>query len=211
MGSVSLPGGGQSTPGSLSAPLNPILQQLMQMYSGQSSNVPGGNFLNTVANQGVSALPEWQAMVQAQQQNIQQQQANLAEQFGVNGGLVGSGYGNALQNFQQGTTATQNALLAQLQQQNIQNIQMPIAEGLQSGASQFGSGLQQLQNQAIQQMFQQYITDLPQNNPLLQDQMGLATLFPPTQKTPSTWEMINSTIGALSGSGFSNNDGSYRF
>ncbi len=209
-GSVQLPGGGMSAPGSLSAPLNPVLQQLMQMFSGQSSNVPGGNMLNQIANQGISALPEWQAMLQAQQQNIQQNQANLSGQFAGMGDLAGSPFGNAMQNFQQGATATQNALLAQLQQQNI-GTQIGVGENLQSGAAQFGSGLQALQNQAIQQQYQQFQTDLPQNNPLLQYQAAFSSLFPPTagsQTLSSEFKDVAQGISSLGSLGFGGGGGS---
>lgn len=205
--STPLPSGGTSAPGQLTAGMNPILQQLMSFFQGGSSSAPGNNFMSTVANNGVSALPEWQSMVAAMGQNTAQNQANLAEQFGSMGDLAGSPFGTAMSNYMQQTNLDQNSLLAQLQQSNIQNIQMPAAESLFGAQQQFGSGLQSLDQTAITNMYNEFQRTQPQNNPLMQDAMGLATLFPPTTKTPTTMESINSTIGALSGSGYSSSGG----
>jgi hypothetical protein len=208
-GSVGLPTGGATQPGQLNAPLNPLLQQLMTFFQGGGgAGMPGMDTLGTIASQGVSALPEWQSMIQAQQQNIQQGQTNLQGQFATMGDLAGSGFGNAMQNYNQGTQATQNSLLAQLQQSNIQNIQMPAIQSMLSGETQMAGGLQNLNQQAINSYLQQFQTDQPQNNPMNSFLGAFASLFPPTSKTPTTMDTINSTIGALSGSGFSSGGGS---
>ena len=206
--STQMPTGGATQPGQLTAGLNPLLQQLMQFFQTGQGGGPGLSNLANIANNGVSALPEWQQMIAAQQQNIGQNQANLAEQFGFSGNLAGSPFGTAMSNYMQGTTAQQNALLGQLQQSNIQNIQMPAMESLFQGSQAMASGLQNYDQSAIDRMYQQFQTDSPQNNPLLQYQMGMSTLYPPTTKTPTTWDMMNQTIGALSGSGFSSGGGS---
>ena len=212
--STQLPGGGTTQPGQLSAPLNSVLQQLMQMYNGQGSNVPGGNVMNQIANQGISALPEWQSMLQAMQQNIGQQQSNLQGQFASMGDLAGSGFGNAMQNFQQGTTATQNALLAQLTQQNI-GTQIGVGENLEAGANQFGSGLQALQNQAIQQQYQQFQTDLPQNNPLLSLMSQYGSMYPPAAGSQSgaqqAGEVMSGIGNMIGGGGYNQNSGQITF
>lgn len=205
--STMLPTGGMTQPGQLTAGLNPLMQQLQSFYMGQSTGLPGGNTMQDIANNGISALPEWQAMVNAQQQNIQQNQANLKEQFGAMGDLAGSPFGTAMSNYMQQTTADQNALLGQLQQQNILQGQIPLMQNLMQSGQQFGGALQGLDQQAIQNMYQEFQRVSPQNNPMLPYIQGLATLYPPTQKTPTTWENINSTLGALSGSGFSTGGG----
>jgi len=133
-------------------PANPLLMQLMQFLSGGQSSSPGANTLSTIANQGISALPEWQAMIDAQQRNIGQNQANLREQFAGMGNLAGSPFGTAMTDFMTQTTKDQNALLGQLQQQNILQGQIPVSEMLQ-----------QMMGQTA--MFGQSL--LPQNNPLL--------------------------------------------
>jgi hypothetical protein len=194
-------------PGQLTAGENPLLQQLQNFFMGGSSSVPGMNTMQTIANQGISALPEWNAMVNAQQQNIAQNAANLKEQYGFMGNLAGSPGATGLSNFYQQTTADQNALLGQLQQQNILQGQLPLIQNLFGGAQQMAGGLQGLDQQAIQNMYNEFQRVSPQNNPMLPYIQGLATLYPPTTKTPTTWENINSTIGALSGSGFSTGGG----
>jgi hypothetical protein len=199
-----LPTGGMTQPGQLTAGMNPLLSQLSNFFmTGQGGGVPGLQQMGNIANNGISALPEWQSMIQAQQQNIQQNQANLKEQFGYMGNLAGSPAATGLSNYAQQTTADQNALLGQLQQQNILQGQIPLMQNLFGGAQQMAGGLQGLDQQAIQNMYQEFQRVSPQNNPLMQYIMGLSTLYPPTTKTPSTWENINSTLGALSGSGFS--------
>jgi hypothetical protein len=202
--STPLPTGGMTQPGQLTAGLNPLLQQLMQFFqTGQGGNMPGLSNLSNIANNGVSALPEWQSMIAAQQQNIGQNQAQLKEQFAGMGDLAGSPFGNAESNFMQQTTLDQNALLGQLQQSNIQNIQMPAIQSLFQGSQGMASGLQNLDQQAIQNMYQEFQRIAPQNNPALQMEGAFGSLYPPTTKTPTSWDMINQTIGALSGSGFS--------
>jgi hypothetical protein len=147
-------------------------------------------------------------MINAQQQNIAQNQANLKEQFGAMGNLAGSPFGTAMSNYMQQTTADQNALLGQLQQQNILQGQIPLMQNLFGGAQAMAGGLQALDQQAIQNMYQEFQRVSPQNNPMLPYIQGLATLYPPTTKTPTTWENINSTLSSLSGSGFSTSGGS---
>jgi hypothetical protein len=198
-----LPTGGSTAPGQLTAPLNPMLQQLMQALQGGQSSMPGANTLNTIASQGISALPEWQSMVQAQQQGIQQGQANLQEQFAGMGNLAGSPFGTAMSDYSQQTQKDQNALLGQLQQQNILQGQIPVAQGLQTAQTSMAGGLQQIDQNAIGQYLQQFQQDQSQNNPMNSMIGNYGALFPPTTKSPSTWQNINSTIGALQGSGFS--------
>jgi hypothetical protein len=202
-----LPSGGMTMPGQLTAGLNPILQQLMQFYQGGQSNMPGANTLSTIANQGISALPEWQSMVAAMQPNIQQNEAQMREQFAGMGGLAGSPFGTALSNYQSQTALGQNALLGQLQQQNILQGQIPVAEFLQSGASQFGSGLQALDQQAIQNMYQEFMRVQPQNNPMMPYIAGMSMMYPPTTKTPTTFDQFTKLLESLQGSGFSSGGG----
>lgn len=188
--STMLPTGGQTAPGQLTAGLNPLMQQMMNFFqTGQGGSMPGMSQLANIANNGISALPEWQSMIAAQQQNIGQNQADLAEQYGSMGNLAGSGFGNAMSNYMAQTTTGQNALLGQLQQQNILQGQLPAIENLFSGSQQFGGALQSLDQQAIQNQLQQFLQSQPQFNPMIGDIMGMSTLFPPTNKTPTTSQM----------------------
>lgn len=202
-GSTPLPTGGTTQPGQLTAGLNPLLQSLMQFFQGGRTAAPGANTLSDIANNGISALPEWQAMIAAQGQNIAQNQANMKEQFGSMGNLAGSPFATAESNYMSQTSLDQNALLGQLQQTNILQGQIPVAQGLMSGATAMASGLQNLDQASIDAYVKQFQTDQPQNNPLMQDMMGMATLYPPTTRTPTTWDMVNNTIGAISGAGYS--------
>lgn len=59
----------------------------------------------------------WQSMIQAQQHNIQENEANLREQFGSTGNLKGSSFQTAANDFMSQTTKDQNTLLAQMQTQ----------------------------------------------------------------------------------------------
>lgn len=177
---TALPFGGTTAPGQLNAMANPLLQQLMQGYqSGNFGNVPGMGTLSTIANQGISALPEWQSMVNAMGQNTAQNQAQLAEQFGSMGGLGGTSFGNAMSNYMQGVNAQQNALLGQLQQTNILQGQIPAAEQMMQGATGMGQYAQGLNQQAIQNMYNEMIRTSPQYNPTMGYQYGMATTYDP--------------------------------
>lgn len=192
-GQTQLPTGGMTNAGQLSAGMNPLLAQLSQFFqTGQGGGMPGMSNLADIANNGVSALPQWQAMIAAMGQNTAQNQANLQEQFAGMGSLAGSPFGTAMSNYMQQTNLDQNALLGQLTQSNIQNIQMPAINELFSGSQTMASGLQSMDQSAIDRMYQQFQLDQPQNNPLLGDMMGLSTLYPPTNKTPTAMENINS-------------------
>lgn len=196
--STLLPTGGSTAPGQLTAGMNPLLAQLNQFFqTGQGGNMPGMNTLSTIANQGVSALPEWQAMIAAQQQNIGMNQADLAAQFAGTGNIAGSGFGTAMSQFQQGTTANQNSLLGQLQQSNIQNIQMPAINELFQGSQATAGALQTLDQNAIDNLYKQFQTDLPQNNPLLQYMSQYGSLYPPTATSETGTQQFQDIMGGI--------------
>jgi hypothetical protein len=163
-------------------PMNPLLQQLMTMFTGGKSNIPGADTLSTIANKGIDALPEWQKMIAAQQQNIGQNQSNLREQFGSMGALAGSPFGTAMSNYEQQTTLDENSLLAQLQQQNILEGQIPAAQSLFGGAQNFGQFGQSL---------------LPQNNPLNAFMAQQSGSFAPMYDTKKGGGILGGLIPAL--------------
>jgi hypothetical protein len=199
--STVLPTGGTTQTGQLTAPINPLLQQLMTMLSGGNSSIPGGNALNTIASQGISALPQWQAMVAAMQDPIAQQTANLREQFSSMGALAGTPFGNAMSNFGQQTALQQESLLGQLTQQNILQGQIPVAqdlEGLAGNTAQYAQGLDQ---QAIQNMYSEFMRTQPQYNPLIQDMMGLTQQYPPTVQSQSGMGGLGALLSGLGGLG----------
>lgn len=102
-----------------------VTGDFLSFLTGGQSSTPGATQLAQMATTGnpFNVSPEWQSMVAQQQQNIQQNQANLKEQFGAAGELQSSPFGTAMSNYEQQTTLDQNALLAQLQQQSYQQAQ----------------------------------------------------------------------------------------
>jgi hypothetical protein len=188
---------GTTVPGQLNAPTDPILQQLHNFYGGQQTNIPGANTLATIANQGINALPEWQATVAAEGQNIAQNEAQLREQSAYGGGGAGSPMAASLSNYIQGATAQQNAMLAQMQQQNILQGQIPVAEGLLSGAQGFGQYSQALAQQNIQNQYNEFLRTQPQNNPYLQYIYGLSTTWDPALPRGGTGSLLAGILGSL--------------
>jgi hypothetical protein len=129
-----------------------LQQQLLSFLSGGSSTIPGANSLTEMSKTGdpISALPEWQKMIAAQQQNIQQNQANLKEQFGFAGDLQSSPFGTAMSNYEQQTSLSQDALLAQLEQQSMES-----AMQRKLTASQDITGMAGAETQFLDQLFSQ--------------------------------------------------------
>jgi hypothetical protein len=193
-----LPWGGTTQPGQVNAPLDPVMQELLSGFTGGGGGfggIPGMGTLSSVAQNGINAVPAWQQMVAAQQQQIQQGAANLAEQFNVGGGLVGSPYGNAAAGYQQQSNLDLNSLLANMQYQGIGE-QLGAANTLAGMGQSFGQGLQTEGQQNIQNMMQQYLMSLPQYNPLLANEQNLATTFQPVVQKGSTG---GGTAGAVIG------------
>jgi hypothetical protein len=75
------------------------------------------NFLRQAAADPplVTALPPWQAMVEAQQRNIDRRFGDLTEAFGASGNRFSTSFGQAATDFQTQAAADQNAMLAQMQ------------------------------------------------------------------------------------------------
>jgi hypothetical protein len=205
--STMLPTGGMTAPGQLTAGMNPLLSQLANFFQTGQGGGAGAQTLQSIAQNGVNAVPAWQQMVNAQQQGIQQNLASLQESMGATGNVAGSGDSTALSNYLTQTSADQNALLGQLQLQGITQAQLPAAQALLGGSTQMASGLQNLDQSAIDNMLQQYMQTLPQNNPMLPYIQNLATLYPPTTKTPTSYDQFLGTLQSLQGAGFSSTPG----
>lgn len=200
-----LPGGGSTQAGQLNAPLSDINSMLQNFYKSGTGG-PAGSGLDTLQSeahggQAFNVSPEWQAMVAAQQKNIQQNQAQLKEQFAGSGALGGTEYGTAMSNFMDQTTKDQNSLLAQLTQssyENAQQRQMQASGELASGATAMGSQIQGLNQDAINRLQAEFIRTRPEYSPLLNQMFAGATTFP---------SVIGKSVGvgtlgaALSGSG----------
>jgi hypothetical protein len=126
-----------------------LQNNLLSFLQGGPTTMPGASQLAQMAQTGnpISALPEWQQMLQAQQRNIGENQANLKEQFAFAGDLQSSPFGTAMTDYMTQTTRDQNALLAQMQTQALES-----AMGREMGA---GMGLQQeagAESQFLQQL-----------------------------------------------------------
>jgi hypothetical protein len=129
----------------------------------------------------ISQMPAWQAMIGSEQQNIQQNAAQLKEQFGSMGALSSSNAADAMSQFFQQTALGQNAQLTQATataQENAANRMLQTGEfgiGTESGVGQLA---QQLDTQAISTLMQQYEMNLPQFNPMLNLESSFATTYP---------------------------------
>lgn len=132
---------------------------LLSFLSGGQSNIPGANTMTSMANTGnpISAMPEWQAMLNAQQQNIQQNQANLKEQFAFGGDLQSSPFGTAMSNYMQQTSKDQNALLAQMDTQAMEQ-----AMQRELSASSTLTGMAGAETQFLDSLFSGGATASPQ-------------------------------------------------
>jgi hypothetical protein len=153
--STFLPTGGQTAYGQLTAPLNPVLQQLQDFMSGKTGpeGLPG-------------VLPMWQSEMSAMQQPIEANLANLREEFGARGALGSSELAGADMDYLSQTSADEMALLTQATQASLPQM------------LQTGQGLQQIDQSAITNAYQQFMQTLPQYNPLLPDMMSLAESSP---------------------------------
>lgn len=183
--SALLPSSGQAGgAGQLSAPLTQMLQQLQGLFSGQTdpsqAGPLGGAFstLSNVAQNGISAVPTWNTMVDAMQRQIGQGANNLREQFAFAGNLAGSPFANAIQDYQTQSNKDLNSQLAQMQYQGIQD-QLGAAGSLMSGGSDLGQFFQGLDQASIDRLYNEFLRTQPEYNPLLGLISGLSTTFQP--------------------------------
>ena len=191
--SALLPSSGQATtPGTLTAPEDQMLQQLQQAYqTGNFSSIPGMNTLSQISQTGdpIDQTPAWQAMVNSMQNNIQQNQAQLKEQMNVGGNLVGSPYGTAMSNYQAQTASTENAQLVSAQtsamQQAVQN-QLTAGTTMEQVGNQLSTYLQSLDQTSITNLYNEFLRTQPSANPLISAETAVGTTYPPTGgKVPS--------------------------
>lgn len=198
-----LPTGGTTGTGEMSAGLNPLSQNFMDFLLGGDTSLAGLGTLGQMSETGmpISTMDQWQAMLQAQQRNIEQNQANLREEFAFSGNLEASPFGTAMTDFMSQTSLDQNALLAMMETQAMEQ-----ARGRQMGASQFLGGMtqagipyfQDIDQQAINRMYDEFIRTQPEYNPLMQQMFGAATTFPPIMRKGSGMGAVG---GILSGAG----------
>jgi hypothetical protein len=155
--SAILPSTGEATaPGTLTAPDNPILKSLLEFYTkGTGGPLPG-------------VLPMWQSEMKSMEIPIEKQLANIKEQFGARGALGSSEMGMAMEAFGAQTAADQEALLGQLTLQAL------------PGMEQAGMNQQSLDQKSIDNLVQEFIRTRPEYSPLLGEEFGFGTTFPPT-------------------------------
>jgi hypothetical protein len=180
-----LPTGGTTGAGQLSAPLDPLMQQLMSYYMGGSSSMPGAASMSELATTGspISSLPAWQSMTEAQQRQIDQNAARLKGQFAFTGNLASSPMSNAMTDYYTQTSKDQNALLGAMTQQAqeaAQGRRLGAGEFLQGQAGQMGQFLQGLDQASVDRLMQEFVRTRPEYNPLLNMMFAGATTFPPT-------------------------------
>lgn len=176
--SAIMPSTGEATaPGTLTAPLNPVLESLSKFFQGQ-----GGGPMSEV-------LPMWKSMMDSMNIPIQKQLANIKEQFGSRGALGSSEMASALGDFGSQTAADQESLLGQLTLSAL------------PGMEQFGEGLQGIDQGSIDRLLQEFQRTQPQNNPLLNIEAGLATTFPPIYGNAGFGPAFSGAFGGALGSG----------
>lgn len=196
--------GGTTGAGQLTAPNNELLQALEKFFTGGgASSVPGLNTLQEMSQTGdpISALPAWNAMTEAQQRQIQQNAAQLKEQFAFTGNLASSPMATGMSDYFSQTSKDQNALLAGMQQQALESAmgrKLGAGEYLGTQGAQLASFLQGLDQASIDRLLQEFIRTRPEYSPLLGLQGSMASTFPPTYGGSSTPGLAGTIVGGMS-------------
>lgn len=172
MQGTAMPMGGSQQPqnpyGSMMQQQNPYMQQ----GNGLNPNTIDPSMISSqvAAGQGpgaaVDTTPAWQAMVQAQNYNVQQGSDQLAEEFNNGGGLFSNAYGSAQGQYLSNAKVQQNSQLTQGQLQS-----MLAAQGIQSNAASQVSA-QGLQSNEAMLNYQNQLNGLG-----LQSATGMGNLY----------------------------------
>jgi hypothetical protein len=198
--SAALPSGGTSGPGQVASPLDPVSQQLESLYSSGTSSNPALQALSQMAQTGdpVNATPEWQSMLAALQQQQQIGQANVSESLAFTGNLPGSAGALGESQYENQATLNNQSLIAQLTDQSLENAatRKQTAQGtIAGGAQTTGQNLYSYDQNAIQQLMNEYFQTTPQENPLNQEEFSGATTYPPTFGGQSSSGLIGAILG----------------
>lgn len=183
-------------PGQLTAAPNQLYGQLGNLLTGGQSNLPYGQQMLQMAQTGnpTDVGPAWEAMKAAEQQNIQQNLAQLKEQFAAGGNLVGTPYGSSVSDYESQTTLGQNAILTQAQQQAAEAAagrQLSAQQMLTGADLSLGGQLQNISQMGATNAYNEWLRTQPQYNPLLGQAYGAATTFPSyLNPQQSPWAMI---------------------
>ncbi len=176
--SAILPSTGEATaPGTLTAPDNPILKALQEFYTkGTGGPLPG-------------VLPMWQSEMKSMEIPIEQQFANIKEQFGARGALGSSEMAQAMETFGAQTARDQEALLGQLTLQAL------------PGMEQAGMEQQSLDQGSIDRLVQEFIRTRPEYSPLLSGMEQMGTTFSPLYGHTGFGAAFGQSFGGGLGSG----------
>lgn len=153
--SAALPSGGTSAPGATTAPMNPLMKSLQDFYMGQ-----GGGPNSFI-------LPMFQSQMDAMKLPIDENLANLKEQFASRGALGSTEMARAMSDYLTQTSLNQQSLLGS---ETLQAL-----PGMQNEAQ----ATQNLDQSSIQNLLQEFMRTQPQYNPLLSSMFGASTTFPP--------------------------------
>lgn len=146
--------------------------------------------------QAINQMPAWQAMVDAQQRNMDRRYADLMESFNVSGNRVSTPFGQAAVDFQTQAGLDQNALLSQMTAQALEQ-----AMGRQYGAA---NTLGQMANQGISQLSgQDFQNDMWQMNHLynLASQMYGGSVQGANALNSQAMQAANQLYGTETGAG----------
>jgi len=176
--SALLPSTGQATtPGTLTAPENPILKSLMEFYTkGTGGPMPG-------------VLPMWESAMKSMEIPIQKQLANIKEQFGARGALGSSEMAQAMETYGAQTAADQEKLLGELTLQAL--------PGMESA----GMNQQSIDQSSIDRLLQEFIRTRPENSPLLPGMEQMGTTFSPLYGHTGFGAAFGQAFGGGLGSG----------
>jgi hypothetical protein len=177
--STVLPSSGAATaPGTLNAPTTATLQDLQNFFEGKGSASPEMNTLGNVAQNGVSALPAWQAMVAAQQRNISEGASQLREQFNTTGDLSSSPFATGMTDYYNQSILNQNATLANMQFQGMQE-QIGAATTLEQAQQSLGQMFQGMDQQSINNLLSEFVRTQPEYSPLLNVMYSAGNTYSP--------------------------------
>ena len=179
----------------------PAAKTIMQLIQNPKATIP--DIINQMAESGlpVDRTQAWQAMIAAQQRNIDRTAADLRGQFAFSGNLAGTPFANAMVDFYSQAAKDQNATLASWQanaleaargrQMNAGELILNASERgqdrltslgmfLSNSARDLGTLFQGLGQQDIDRVLNEFIRTRPEYSPLLNLLFSAATTFPPT-------------------------------
>lgn len=194
-----LPTGGQTGPGQVASPLDPVTQQLMDFFTNGSSSNPALQSLQSLATTGnpIDQTPAWQAMVNASQNQIDEGGANVREQLAFTGNLPGSAGAKGISDYYSNANLGLTSQLVSAQTQALQQAQqnkLGAAGLLENSEQSLGNTLYGYDQNAITQLMNEYFQTTPQNNPLNSEMFSGATTYAPTFGKASTGGVVGQLL-----------------